>query len=29
MQVNFGGSRDDEAFRTIELLAARVMPRFA
>jgi alkanesulfonate monooxygenase SsuD/methylene tetrahydromethanopterin reductase-like flavin-dependent oxidoreductase (luciferase family) len=28
MQVNFGGSRDDEALRTIELLAAKVMPRF-
>ena len=29
MQINFGGSRDAEAFRTLELLASRVMPRFA
>jgi alkanesulfonate monooxygenase SsuD/methylene tetrahydromethanopterin reductase-like flavin-dependent oxidoreductase (luciferase family) len=29
MQVNFGGSKDAEAFRTIELLAAKVFPRFS
>jgi natural product biosynthesis luciferase-like monooxygenase protein len=29
MQVSFGGSTDAEAFRTLELFAARVMPRFA
>ncbi len=29
MQINFGGSTDAEAFRTLELFAARVMPRFA
>jgi natural product biosynthesis luciferase-like monooxygenase protein len=28
MQINFGGSSDDEAFRTVELLATKVMPRF-
>jgi len=28
MQVNFGGSKDAEAFRTLELLAAKVFPRF-
>ena len=28
MQVNFGGSKDAEAFRTLELLATRVFPRF-
>jgi natural product biosynthesis luciferase-like monooxygenase protein len=28
MQVNFGGSKDAEAFRTIELLATKVFPRF-
>jgi natural product biosynthesis luciferase-like monooxygenase protein len=28
MQINFGGSSDAEAFRTIELLAAKVFPRF-
>ena len=29
MQINFGGSSDDEAFRTVELLASKVMPRFS
>ena len=29
MQINFGGSKDAEAFRTIELLAAKVFPRFS
>ena len=29
MQINFGGSSDDEAFRTVELLASKVMPKFA
>jgi alkanesulfonate monooxygenase SsuD/methylene tetrahydromethanopterin reductase-like flavin-dependent oxidoreductase (luciferase family) len=29
MQINFGGSSDDEALRTVELLAAKVMPRFS
>ena len=29
MQINFGGSSDAEAFRTVELLAAKVMPRFS
>jgi alkanesulfonate monooxygenase SsuD/methylene tetrahydromethanopterin reductase-like flavin-dependent oxidoreductase (luciferase family) len=29
MQINFGGSTDAEAFRTLELFASRVMPRFA
>jgi hypothetical protein len=28
MQINFGGSSDAEAFRTLELIASRVMPRF-
>jgi len=28
MQVSFGGSKDDEAFRTLELFAAKIMPRF-
>jgi alkanesulfonate monooxygenase SsuD/methylene tetrahydromethanopterin reductase-like flavin-dependent oxidoreductase (luciferase family) len=28
MQINFGGSTDEEAFRTLELFASRVMPRF-
>ncbi len=28
MQINFGGSSDDEALRTVELLAAKVMSRF-
>jgi hypothetical protein len=28
MQINFGGSKDDEALRTVELLAAQVFPRF-
>jgi alkanesulfonate monooxygenase SsuD/methylene tetrahydromethanopterin reductase-like flavin-dependent oxidoreductase (luciferase family) len=27
MQINFGGSSDAEAFRTLELLATKVMPR--
>jgi hypothetical protein len=29
MQINFGGSKDDEALRTVELLASKVMPRFS
>ena len=29
MQINFGGSKDEEALRTLELLAAKVMPRFS
>lgn len=29
MQISFGGSTDAEAFRTLELFAARVMPRLA
>jgi alkanesulfonate monooxygenase SsuD/methylene tetrahydromethanopterin reductase-like flavin-dependent oxidoreductase (luciferase family) len=29
MQINFGGSKDEEAFRTLELFAARVMPKFS
>ena len=29
MQINFGGIGDAEALRTLELLASRVMPRFA
>jgi len=29
MQVNFGGSKDAEGFPTIELLAAKVFPRFS
>ena len=28
MQINFGGSRVEEAFRTLELFAGQVMPRF-
>ena len=28
MQINFGGSKDAEAFRTLELFASRVMPAF-
>jgi natural product biosynthesis luciferase-like monooxygenase protein len=28
MQINFGGSKDDEALRTVELLASKVFPRF-
>jgi natural product biosynthesis luciferase-like monooxygenase protein len=28
MQINFGGSADAEALRTVELLASRVMPQF-
>ena len=28
MQINFGGSRDEEAFRTLELFASAVMPAF-
>jgi alkanesulfonate monooxygenase SsuD/methylene tetrahydromethanopterin reductase-like flavin-dependent oxidoreductase (luciferase family) len=28
MQINFGGSSDAEAFGTLELFAARVMPQF-
>jgi natural product biosynthesis luciferase-like monooxygenase protein len=28
MQINFGGSRDEEALRTLELLASKVMPKF-
>jgi alkanesulfonate monooxygenase SsuD/methylene tetrahydromethanopterin reductase-like flavin-dependent oxidoreductase (luciferase family) len=29
IQINFGGMSDREAFRTLELFAARVMPKFA
>ena len=29
MQISFGGSSDDEAFRTLELMAAEVFPRFS
>jgi natural product biosynthesis luciferase-like monooxygenase protein len=29
MQINFGGSSDAEAFRTLELLATKVFPRFS
>jgi alkanesulfonate monooxygenase SsuD/methylene tetrahydromethanopterin reductase-like flavin-dependent oxidoreductase (luciferase family) len=29
MQINFGGSKDAEAFRTLELIASKVMPRFS
>lgn len=29
MQINFGGMRDADAFRTLELFASRVMPKFA
>ena len=28
MQINFGGSKDAEAFRTLELIATKVFPRF-
>ena len=28
MQINFGGINEREAFRTLELFAARVMPQF-
>ena len=28
MQINFGGSTDHDAFRTLELFASEVMPRF-
>jgi alkanesulfonate monooxygenase SsuD/methylene tetrahydromethanopterin reductase-like flavin-dependent oxidoreductase (luciferase family) len=28
MQINFGGSTDPEAFRTLELIGSRVMPHF-
>jgi hypothetical protein len=28
MQIDLGGSSDEEAFRTLELFAAQVMPRF-
>jgi alkanesulfonate monooxygenase SsuD/methylene tetrahydromethanopterin reductase-like flavin-dependent oxidoreductase (luciferase family) len=28
MQINFGGSKDEEAFRTLELFASGVMPVF-
>jgi len=28
MQINFGGTKDEEAFRTLELFAAKVMPQF-
>jgi natural product biosynthesis luciferase-like monooxygenase protein len=28
MQINFGGSSDEDAFRTLELLASQVLPRF-
>jgi natural product biosynthesis luciferase-like monooxygenase protein len=29
MQINFGGMRDGDAFRTLELFANRVMPKFS
>jgi natural product biosynthesis luciferase-like monooxygenase protein len=29
MQINFGGSTDQEAFRTLELFAQKVMPHFS
>jgi len=29
LQINFGGMSDPEAFRTLDLLASRVMPRFS
>jgi alkanesulfonate monooxygenase SsuD/methylene tetrahydromethanopterin reductase-like flavin-dependent oxidoreductase (luciferase family) len=29
MQISFGGSKDEEAFRTLELMAEKVFPRFA
>jgi alkanesulfonate monooxygenase SsuD/methylene tetrahydromethanopterin reductase-like flavin-dependent oxidoreductase (luciferase family) len=28
LQINFGGIAEPEAFRTLELFASRVMPRF-
>jgi alkanesulfonate monooxygenase SsuD/methylene tetrahydromethanopterin reductase-like flavin-dependent oxidoreductase (luciferase family) len=28
MQINFGGSSDAEAFRTLDLLGSRVLPHF-
>jgi natural product biosynthesis luciferase-like monooxygenase protein len=28
MQISFGGSKDEEAFRTLELFASKVMPKF-
>jgi alkanesulfonate monooxygenase SsuD/methylene tetrahydromethanopterin reductase-like flavin-dependent oxidoreductase (luciferase family) len=28
LQINFGGMSDAEAFRTLELLAAHVIPQF-
>jgi hypothetical protein len=28
VQINFGGMSDGEAFRTLELFASRVMPKF-
>jgi hypothetical protein len=28
MQINFGGIRDHETFRTLELFAQRVMPHY-
>ena len=28
MQINFGGSKDEEALRTLELFATRIMPAF-
>ena len=28
MQINFGGMSEREAFRTLELFAANVMPKF-
>jgi len=28
MQINFGGTKDEEAFRTLELFASAVMPAF-
>jgi len=29
MQISFGGSKDEEAFRTLELMASKVFPRFS
>jgi len=29
LQINFGGMKDDQAFRTLELFATKVAPRFA
>jgi alkanesulfonate monooxygenase SsuD/methylene tetrahydromethanopterin reductase-like flavin-dependent oxidoreductase (luciferase family) len=29
LQINFGGIPEQEALRTLELFAARVMPKFA